>query len=82
MSQTVREPRAIPTQTAMAYCREICARKEGRPSLRCRLCLALARGSAKRMRFARRPGNRGCPAINALYAERVERWQPRGRSAL
>ena len=81
MRRIVREAPAIPVQTAMAYCREVCDEKEGQPSFRCRLCRALAHGSAQRMRFARKPGNRGCPLVNALYAERVERWQPRGRNA-
>jgi len=77
-----RAERAIPLDVAAAFCREVCRKYDAKGGasqpFRCKLCRALAGGNPRRMRFASKPGNRGCRYVNALYAERVERWQPRG----
>lgn len=71
-SATVRP--AIPTEIAIKLCDQIrrdnFRQWEGLAARWCWDCTRKAHGDPAQRGFSRRAGNRGCPMVNALYAQR------------
>jgi len=66
----------IPTQIAIQLCDEIrrdnLRQWEGLAARWCWDCTRKSPGDPAQRGFTRRPGNRGCPMVNALYAQRYQ----------